>query len=58
MKNLSHEQKEAELLSRNKLLPPLKIEGNTKKKSTKPPSNCPGLKNIDLYSGSYINLKD
>jgi hypothetical protein len=58
MKNLSHEQKEVDMLSRNKLLPPLKIKGNTKKKSAKTSKNCNDLKSIDLYSGGYINLKD
>lgn len=58
MKNLSREQKEVEMLSRNKLLPPLKIESNAKRKSAKPSKNCHDLKNIDLYSGGYIQLKD
>ncbi|MGY5392083.1 hypothetical protein [Acinetobacter sp. NigerLNRRAM0016] len=58
MKNLSHVQKEVEMLSRNKLLPPLKVEGCAKNKPAKSSKSGHDLKNIDLYSGGYIQLKD
>jgi len=46
------------MLSRNKLLPPLKVEGCAKNKPAKSSKSCHDLKNIDLYSGGYIQLKD
>ncbi len=58
MKNLSRVQKEVEMFSRNKLLPPLKVEDSVKEKPNKSSKSCHDLTNIDLYNGDYIQLKD